>query len=285
MQSPESGWCFLDWRKRWIWGSRTLLGGNRPVHNQSSSQPFSSLYLQQHTTHVQLKATFYKVTEKLTKIPSAMEIFGRTVTMIISFPWVKGPKFYTKFINLRWNPEYCKIQCIRHSFVFHLESAVRPIYQCKMQSDVLYCVRVCYPKDGAMVEVKFHKHEPSCQPVQLPLAQLKSSMLPSAAINYWTGMEQDCRRDMVTTAALQRVTQLHRKRMLWTLLNMMENSLDWLWVGKTNMFFNFWSERGNVSLMLHLTKSESKDSLMCVCFKCVSNENKLTSVEITCVFL
>ena len=58
MQSPERGWCFLDWRKRWMCGISTLLGGNRPVHNHSSSQPFSSLYLQQHKAHV--KSWYWK---------------------------------------------------------------------------------------------------------------------------------------------------------------------------------------------------------------------------------
>lgn len=50
MQSPKRGCCFLDWRNRWMWGNKMLLGGNRPVHNQSSSHPFSSLYLEWHRT-------------------------------------------------------------------------------------------------------------------------------------------------------------------------------------------------------------------------------------------
>lgn len=44
-QSRASGQCLRDCRKRCTWGRRTLLGGKRPVHSQSSSQPRSSLYL------------------------------------------------------------------------------------------------------------------------------------------------------------------------------------------------------------------------------------------------
>lgn len=46
-QSTASGQCLRDCRKRCTWGRRTLLGGKRPVHSQSSSQPRSSLYLQE----------------------------------------------------------------------------------------------------------------------------------------------------------------------------------------------------------------------------------------------
>lgn len=45
-QSMASGQCLRDCRKRCTWGRRMLLGGKRPVHSQSSSQPRSSLYLQ-----------------------------------------------------------------------------------------------------------------------------------------------------------------------------------------------------------------------------------------------
>ena len=44
-QSMASGQCLRDCRKRCTWGRRMLLGGKSPVHNQSSSQPRSSLYL------------------------------------------------------------------------------------------------------------------------------------------------------------------------------------------------------------------------------------------------
>ena len=50
MQSGASGKCFLAWRNFWTWGSRLLLGGNRPVQSHSSSQPFSSLYLRTDAT-------------------------------------------------------------------------------------------------------------------------------------------------------------------------------------------------------------------------------------------
>lgn len=45
MQSAARGECFFACRNFWTWGSRMLLGGNKPVHSQSSSQPLSSLYL------------------------------------------------------------------------------------------------------------------------------------------------------------------------------------------------------------------------------------------------
>lgn len=50
MQSAANGWCFRDCRNLWTWGRRMLLGGKRPVHNHSSSQPFSSLYLNEETS-------------------------------------------------------------------------------------------------------------------------------------------------------------------------------------------------------------------------------------------
>lgn len=46
-QSTASGQCLRDCRKRCTWGRRMLLGGKRPVHSQNSSQPRSSLYLQE----------------------------------------------------------------------------------------------------------------------------------------------------------------------------------------------------------------------------------------------
>lgn len=46
-QSMASGQCLRDCRKRCTWGRRMLLGGKSPVHNQSSSQPRSSLYLRE----------------------------------------------------------------------------------------------------------------------------------------------------------------------------------------------------------------------------------------------
>lgn len=46
-QSMASGQCLRDCRKRCTWGRRMLLGGKSPVHSQSSSQPRSSLYLQE----------------------------------------------------------------------------------------------------------------------------------------------------------------------------------------------------------------------------------------------
>lgn len=50
IQSAANGWCFRDCRNLWTWGRRMLLGGKRPVHNHSSSQPFSSLYLNKETS-------------------------------------------------------------------------------------------------------------------------------------------------------------------------------------------------------------------------------------------
>lgn len=44
-QSMARGQCLRDCRKRCTWGRRMLLGGKRPVHSHSSSQPRSSLYL------------------------------------------------------------------------------------------------------------------------------------------------------------------------------------------------------------------------------------------------
>lgn len=46
-QSMARGSALRDCRKRCTWGRRMLLGGKSPVHNQSSSQPRSSLYLRE----------------------------------------------------------------------------------------------------------------------------------------------------------------------------------------------------------------------------------------------
>lgn len=46
LQSGASSFLLRVSMNFWVWGSRALLGGKRPVHSHSSCQPRSSLYLQ-----------------------------------------------------------------------------------------------------------------------------------------------------------------------------------------------------------------------------------------------
>ncbi len=62
-----------------------------------------------------------------------------------------------------------------------------------------------------------------------------------------------------------------QKRHTGTSPNSMENRLDRLWVGKTNVSVSFWSERGSVLFTFYVGPNQ----VICVCFECVSNDKKL----------
>ncbi len=49
----------------------------------------------------------------------------------------------------------------------------------------IYCIAVFYPKDGAIIELRlYHRHAPSCPPVQPTPSQSQRSALPQAELNY-----------------------------------------------------------------------------------------------------